>query len=99
MIRTKDARRSARQPVHARVSVTWDDGQGHAVTTRGRVRDLSGAGMGIDVMDPIPRGSLVSLRVQPMGWNRGGLVRHCTRTGARYLVGIEASEFTWFRYS
>lgn len=99
MSRAKDMRRSRREPMEGRIIVAWTDERGRLWETRGRLRDVSGQGVGAEVRDPIPRGALVSLHVRPAGWRRTGIVRHCSRTGTRYRLGIEGCDIAWCRYA
>lgn len=94
----RDMRRSRRVPMEGRIALAWSDDRGRLWETRGRLRDVSGQGVGAEVRDPVPKGALVSVSVRPAGWRRSGIVRHCSRAGNRYLLGIEGCDITWCRY-
>ena len=94
MLRSKPAaahnyRMTPRFPVRTNFEVIWEDesGQGRAATAR--VRDLSEAGAGLIVSKPLALDSFVSVLGREYRLSGGAYVRHCTRKGFSYLVGLE----------
>lgn len=98
MTMRKDLRRRNRRPMEGRVVVTWEvDGQ--PMEVRGSFRDISDGGIGVFVDHPIPPGAYVGVRNRLSGLRRSGRVRHSTRVGAGFRLGVEAEASVKFRYS
>lgn len=85
--RTPDRRRQARRLCSELVEVTFDDQQGHSITTVALVEDLSENGLCVSSSLPISPGRLVRLRAEGMASN--GVVRYCELGDYSYLVGVE----------
>ena len=97
MIR-RDLRRRDRRPMEGRVIVTWET-DGQPMEVRGSCRDISDGGVGVFVDHPIPKGAYVGVRNRLSGLRRSGRVRHSTRVGSGFRLGVEAEGRLKFRYS
>ncbi len=86
---SKEVRRQARHPIDCEVTVSWPDREGAARFARARGVDLSGSGARIEVDQALEVGLHVFVRVTEYGVSATACVRHCTRRGAKFVVGLE----------
>jgi PilZ domain len=57
---------------------------------RARVLEISGAGVTVEAFSPIPAGAEVSMQSKEVHVLIGGAsVRHCTKQGWKYRIGLE----------
>lgn len=87
----RERRQTDRQPFSARVRVAWDCAGGDPMVLPGFCLDISEHGMRLDVPQPIPLRSYVTVRVENLlvSIPGRGSVRHCTRKRGRYEIGVE----------
>jgi hypothetical protein len=69
--------------------LSWQDRQGAVRFLPARGLDLSRSGARIETDEPLEVGSCVFARVMEYGLGATASVRHCTRRGAKYVIGLE----------
>jgi curved DNA-binding protein len=87
-------RRESRKPSQRNYSISWQEEGGltHSVQVRGS--DVSNSGIGIRCPIEIRKGTIVYIQAEegyPTGYS---VVRHVTRRGTSYIVGLELDEAT-----
>ena len=84
------ARKLDRLPKNCAVSISWEPSLGAApMFARAKTVDISTGGMQIEVPTQIPVNVAVNLRCDELKLSSRGTVRHCTRKGPRFRVGVE----------
>jgi hypothetical protein len=73
------------------VFLSWQDRQGENRSVRGRCVDISPSGAKVQTTEPLEVRSTVSVRGENHGFFGTATVRHCSRVGAKYMVGLEFS--------
>ena len=71
--------------------ISWEDAHGLVKYTQGRCLDVSEDGLRIDVQEPIPLQSTVSLRAEAINLSGSATVKHVARRGSRIVLGLELS--------
>ena len=84
-------RRHERDACESILQIVWRDREGEEKYTNARTLDVSESGMRIEVPEPLPERSYVTLRADKLGLHGSASVRSCVRKGTRYLVGLEFS--------
>jgi hypothetical protein len=90
----RNARRHERTPSDAVVKIRWKIPSGEAHFARGKILDCSESGLRVEVSEPIPTRSYVTLEAPELdraGWSGWGSVRYCVLRRAKYIVGLELS--------
>jgi hypothetical protein len=87
----KDTRRHDRIPYLAAVRISWEDAHGLRKYAQARCLDVSEDGLLIEVPEPIPVHSTVSLRAEAIKLAGSGTVKHVTRRGSKMVLGLELS--------
>jgi hypothetical protein len=88
----RNARRHERTPSDALVKIRWSAASGQAHFARGKILDCSEKGLRVEVIEPIPTRSYVTLDAPELaGWSGWGSVRYCVQRRAKYIVGLELS--------
>lgn len=87
----KDIRRHRRVPLPGVVRVSWQDSGGNPRFANGRCIDLSASGMRLEMPEPVPLRSYVSVSAPKLGIVSNASVRHCARSGGKCVVGLEFS--------
>ncbi len=86
-----DIRRHSRTPRTDPVQLSWRDRNGNAQVSRGRLVDISEAGMRVEVPEPLEKLTYLTVRADGLGIHGTASVRSCTRKGLKYVVGLEFS--------
>ncbi|HTR38100.1 MAG TPA: PilZ domain-containing protein [Bryobacteraceae bacterium] len=86
-----DIRRHSRTPRSGPVQLSWRDRNGNAQVSRGRLVDISEAGMRVEVPEPLEKLIYLTVRADELGIHGTASVRSCTRKGLKYVVGLEFS--------
>ena len=81
-------RRADRVKNSVPVRVTWQDSEGNHKFTRAKVLDISDTGIRIELPEAVPVRGAVGLQAESLGLRCSGSVRHCVRTGIKYIAGI-----------
>jgi len=84
-----ERRRRPRTPFAGSVLICWTDDHGREHYGRGRCLDLSESGCGVELMEPVPLRTNISLRLPDLDVSTFASVRHVTRKGSKYIVGLE----------
>ena len=84
-----DLRRRDRQTCLQPVAVMWCDSNGPDKFANVAALDVSEYGLGLQTPEPLPDRARVVLRAPRLGLHGEALVRHCSRRGTQYLVGLE----------
>ena len=87
----QNLRRQPRGSANEAIRVSWQDPARGLVYLRGKCVDASRTGMRIKLNMPIPRQSVISILADGMGFAGNASVRHVTRGGAFYSLGLELS--------
>ena len=92
-MKRKDLRRHRRYAVDAGVlQVSWLDTAGKMKMTRTRALNISEGGIAIQIPEAALPLSMVRFQSNRFKLSGAGAVRHCHRTGARFVVGLEFTE-------
>jgi hypothetical protein len=81
----RENRRSCTQPV----GIMWRDSAGDDKFMNAPVRDISASGVGLQIPEPVPVRSFVSLCADKLGIHGRASVRYCSRQGMKYSIGVE----------
>ena len=85
-------RRHRRRTYTGPVDLSWTDPQGQLKFARGKCLDLSETGLRLESPVPIPVYTSVFLRAERIRLSGAASVRHVTRVGARFALGMELTE-------
>jgi len=88
----KNIRRQERTICAVPVFVAWTDDHGADRYMKGKCVEISETGLQIEVQQPIPYLSYVTLRLEGGGLAASAIVRHVTRRGLSAVVGLELRE-------
>ncbi len=89
MSELKEARRHHRRTIDCEVSLTWEDGRGELKFLRARGLDLSQSGLRVESAESIQASSVVYFSMDEYGLVGTACVRHVTRRGLKYSIGLE----------
>ncbi|MBZ5593295.1 MAG: DnaJ domain-containing protein [Acidobacteriia bacterium] len=84
-----DKRRKQRQLFDCSLEISWKDSQGHSHTLTAQAIDVSNAGIRLEASEPIDMHTEVFVRAERYGLTGSTAVRHCSRRGGKYLLGLE----------
>jgi hypothetical protein len=87
----KDIRRYDRIPYAGQVRISWEDLGGFPKYALAKCVDVSESGMRIEVPEAIPARSKVSMRADPINFFGSATVKHVTRRGSKFILGLELS--------
>jgi hypothetical protein len=74
----------------------WRDATGDDKFMNAPVQDISESGVGLEVLEALPVRSFVMLRAAKLGVHGRASVRHCSRQGLKYRIGVEfTGGFRW----
>jgi PilZ domain len=85
----KGRRRHWRHRQTSPIDVSWKDSVGSDLRELGRCVDMSAGGLKMELPDPILVGTPISFHVLQTNLAGKASVRHCTRTGSKYFIGVE----------
>ena len=88
----KDSRRYRRIPYLGVVRVGWEDAQGYMKYAQTKCVDISAGGLRIELPEPIPMGSYVTVRADRINMAGRAMVRYKARHGAKFIHGLELSQ-------
>jgi curved DNA-binding protein CbpA len=86
---TIEKRRKQRHVFDCALEISWRDSDGIGHTAPGRAADLSDTGIRVEVGEPIQAGTDLHLRAERYGLTGSATVRHSTRRGSKYVLGLE----------
>ena len=81
----RENRRSCTQPV----GIMWHDSAGDDKFMQAPVRDISESGAGLQIPEPVPVRSFVTLNAERLGIHGQASVRYCSRQGIKYRIGVQ----------
>jgi len=84
-----ELRRHPRVPLCCQLTISWKDGSGHARSLRASGVDISESGVRIETNEPVEPGSRVYLSAESYGVSGSASIRHCSRHGNKYVLGLE----------
>src|SRR5258705_13570187 len=84
-----ERRKRARIAFRGGVVLCWTDDRGKDNYASGRCADISERGCSIELADSLPVRTNVSLRIADLNVSAFASVRHVTRKGMKYIVGLE----------
>lgn len=84
-----DKRRKQRQLFDCALEVTWKDSQAVSRTISVQAIDLSDSGIRVESSEAIDLHTEVFVRAERYGLTGSTAVRHCSRRGTKYLLGLE----------
>jgi len=90
-----DLRREQRQTASSEATVGWED-RGRQILAKARVLNIAENGLALELAEPIPLRTLVHVRSSELKVSASCSVRHCSRSGRKFVVGVEfADGFKW----
>lgn len=84
-------RRGARLRVQAAFGVFWNERASQPKYLKAFCSELSEQGLSLETSDPIPVGTRLSLRADSGALFGEARVKHVTKRGAKYILGVELS--------
>ena len=84
-----DLRRDTRLLYTGKISLAWANPAGDACARNGECIDISSSGLKVKVDIQIPTRTVVTVRAQELALHGSASVRSCTRSGVRYIIGLE----------
>ena len=78
------------------VRLVWQDRFGHDKFAKARSFDISESGLRIEMPEPLQERSYVTIKAEKLGLHGQASVRHCSKHGTKYIVGLEfAAGLRW----
>jgi len=91
-----DLRRHRRKTVEVAVRLCWQDSSGIVRYSKGRCLEISESGLRVETSDPMPLRSYVNFQIDNPPFAGSGSVRHVTRSGLKFVIGLEfAGTLRW----
>jgi hypothetical protein len=75
--------------IQCRVTLSWEDAEGHTCSMRVRGLDMSRLGARVESSEPMAPGTFVFLQAPELKLMGGAVVKHCSRRGFNYRIGVE----------
>ncbi len=88
---TSGLRRHPREPIVARVRVSWAPSGGITQYVMCNAVDISESGLRINSKEALPVGQYVHFQIDGMGLRGPASVRSCSRNTAKHEIGLEFS--------
>src|SRR5689334_1054267 len=85
----RDPRKHRRISVPGTVRLSWTDAQGAPKYANARFRDVSEAGIRVELPESVPVRTYVTVSAEKLGINTTACVRNSVRIGGKFLLGIE----------
>lgn len=87
--RTRGVRADPRRPMSGPIEVSWKYGPSLEWHSHGRCLDVSAGGLKMELPDPIDVFERIRFRVIHADLAGTASVRHCSRVGANYVIGVK----------
>jgi hypothetical protein len=84
-------RRAVRLRSHTTFSLFWNEGGSQPRYTKVLCSEVSERGLSLETSDPIPVGTRVSLRADSGALFGDARVKHVSKRGAKYILGVQLS--------
>jgi curved DNA-binding protein CbpA len=88
-IHMSDKRRKQRQLFDCSLEISWKDSQGISRTISAQAIDVSNSGIRVETSEPIEMHIEVYVRAERYGLTGSTTIRHCSRRGSKYVLGLE----------
>ena len=88
----KDKRQHHRMQYFGPAHIFWDDEQGITRFAHAKCVNVSEGGLRIEVGEPIPVRSQISLRADRIGFSGSATVRNIAWRGCKYVLGVNLSQ-------
>jgi PilZ domain len=88
----KDNRQHHRLPYFGPARISWDDEQGITRFAHAKCINVSEGGLRIEVGEPIPLRSQISLRADRINLSASATVRNIAWRGCKYILGLNLSQ-------
>ena len=85
----KHTRRSNRREFKGLVSIVCESERGDMQYQQARAQDISAEGLGVTMLNRLDPRSRVTVFQDRAGIRTSAVVRHCSRKGTKFLVGLE----------
>ena len=92
MLPKRESRRHNRIPYRGAVHISWEDESGLSRYAKANCLDVSEEGLLIELAEPIPVLSRLSLRADQINLGGSASVRHIAWRGCKYVVGLNLSQ-------
>jgi hypothetical protein len=92
MLSRKENRRHPRVSYAGAVRISWQDERGLPHFAKAKCLDLSHEGLRIEITEPIPVLSRLSLRAEQINLGGSASVRHIASSGCKYILGLNLSQ-------
>jgi len=86
-----DLRRHSREMSTQKIAIHWRDSAGNDKFANASTVDVSELGICLLGPEALPVRSIVTLRCEKLGAHGQGSVRHCSRVGMKYRIGVEVA--------
>ena len=87
----REQRREKRYPLDCQATLRWEDSRGQARFLQAKALDISNSGVRLDSTEPIEVGTYLNVWIERYETSGFAAVRHCSRPGQRYVLGVEFS--------
>ena len=88
---SKDLRRYPRRSLLGQLLISWQFPRGTDKFSTGRLLEVSEWGIRLEVPEQIRPNTNVYIRCEKLDFSGSGQVRHCARSGSKYVVGVALS--------
>ena len=92
MVEMGEKRRHDRIPYNGPIRIAWETENGELRYAMGKCVDISESGLRIELPEPVPVRSYVTLRADGINLSARASVRSVDRRGIRCLVGLQLSQ-------
>ncbi len=82
-------RRHNRLVIPGPIRISWQESSGFQKYVRGVCLDVSASGIRVEVVEPIPLRTFVTVGADSIKLVANASVRHSVRKGSKYLIGME----------
>lgn len=82
-------RRHRRISCTGSIRISWQDASGQTKFAIAKCREISEAGLRLEVPEPIPVRNYVNLKSEHLAFATTASVRHCSRCGGKFIIGLE----------
>ena len=91
MLPKRENRRHLRVSYAGAVGISWEDERGLSKYAKAKCLDVSEGGLRIEMTEPIPVLSRLSLRADQINLGGAASVRHISSRGCKYVLGLNLS--------
>jgi hypothetical protein len=87
-----EKRRYERVAYNGPIRISWESERGEVMYAQGKCVDVSEAGLRIEVPEPVPVRTYITLRADRINVSGRASVRSVDRRGTRFVLGLELSQ-------